>query len=80
MIQPPRKVPLNLIPKLKETLDNLTKSGVISKLDRATNWVNGLVEKKDGSLQLLIKTIKTGHYKAASTKPFQTTLERKYSQ
>ena len=32
-IQQPRKVPLSLIPKLKETLDNLTKSGVISKLD-----------------------------------------------
>ncbi|CAB4014143.1 Hypothetical predicted protein, partial [Paramuricea clavata] len=39
-IQPPRKVPSSLIPKLKETLDNLTKSGVISKLDRPTDWVN----------------------------------------
>lgn len=73
-IQPPRKVPLSLIPKLKETLDNLTKSGVISKLDRPTDWVNSLViiEKKDGSLRLCLdpknlnNSIKRGHYKAPS--------------
>ena len=55
-IQPPRKVPLSLIPKLKETLDNLTKSGVIRKLDRPTDWVNSpvIVEKKDGSLRLCL--------------------------
>ena len=32
-IQPPSKVPSSLIPKIKETFHNLTKSGVVSKLD-----------------------------------------------
>lgn len=37
-IHPPRKVPLSLMPKLQETLEKLTKQGVVSKLDRATDW------------------------------------------
>lgn len=36
-IHPPRKVPLSLMPKLQETLEKLTKQGVVSKLDRATD-------------------------------------------
>ena len=42
-IHPPRKVPLSLMPKLQETLEKLTKQGVVSNLDRATDWVNSLV-------------------------------------
>ena len=42
-IHPPRKVPLSLMPKLQETLEKLTTQGVVSKLDRATDWVNSLV-------------------------------------
>jgi hypothetical protein len=84
-IQPPRKVPLSLIPKLKETLDNLTKSGVISKLDRPTDWVNSLVivEKKDGSLRLCLdpkdlnNAIKRGHYKAPSAETISNHLSGK---
>lgn len=84
-IQPPRKVPLSLIPKLKETLDNLTKSGVISKLDRPTDWVNSLVivEKKDGSLRLCLdpknlnNAIKRGHYKAPSAEAISNHLSGK---
>ena len=71
-IHPPRKVPLSLMPKLQETLEKLTKQGVVSKLDRATDWVNSLVivEKKDGSLRLCLdpkdlnKAIKREYYKA----------------
>ena len=84
-IQPPRKVPLSLIPKLKETLDNLTKSGVVSKLDRPTDWVNNLVivEKKDGSLRLCLdpkdlnNSIKRGHYKAPSAEAISNHLSGK---
>ena len=84
-IQPPRKVPLSLIPKLKETLDNLTKSGVISKLDRPTDWVNSfvIVEKKDGSLRLCLdpkdlnNSIKRGHYKAPSAESISNHLSGK---
>ena len=44
------------MPRLKETLENHTKSGIISKVDNATDWVNSLViiEKKDGSLRLCL--------------------------
>ena len=42
-IHPPRKVPLSLMPKLQETLEKLTKQGVVNNLDRATDWVNSLV-------------------------------------
>ena len=84
-IQPPRKVPLSLLPKLKETLDNLTKSGVVSKLDRPTDWVNSLVivEKKDGSLRLCLdpkdlnNAIKRGHYKAPSAETISNHLSGK---
>ena len=56
MIHAPRKVPLSLLPKLKSTLDRLTKAGVISKVDEPTEWVNSMVivEKKDGSLRICI--------------------------
>ena len=42
-IHPPRKVPLSLMPKLKETLEKMTEMDVISKVDKATDWVNSLV-------------------------------------
>ena len=55
-IHPPRKVPLTILPKLKETLDRLEMAGVVSKLGHPTEWVNSLVivEKKDGSLRLCL--------------------------
>ena len=39
-VHPPRKVPLTILPKLKETLDRLEMAGVVSKLDHPTEWVN----------------------------------------
>ena len=81
-IHPPRKVPLSLMPKLQETLEKLTKQGVVSKLDRATDWVNSLVivEKKDGSLRLCLdpkdlnKAIKREYYKAPTAETISSKL------
>ena len=39
-VHPPRKVPLTILPKLKETSDRLEMAGVVSKLDHPTEWVN----------------------------------------
>ena len=64
-IHPPRKVPLTILPKLKETLDRLEMAGVVSNLDHPTEWLNSLVivEKKDGSLRLYLdpKDLKKFH-------------------
>ena len=56
VIQPPRKVPFALHDKLKETLDQMEKDGVIKKVERATDWVNSMVivEKKDSTLRVCI--------------------------
>lgn len=70
VIHPPRRIPLVLQPKLKKTLDQLVKSGIIVKRDEPTDWVNSLllVEKKDGSLRLCLdpkdlnRAIKREHY------------------
>ena len=43
VVHPPRKVPFSLHGKLKETLNRLEKSGVISKVDQPPDWVNSLV-------------------------------------
>ena len=53
-IHPPRKVPLTILLKLKETLDHLEMADVVSKLDHPTEWINSLVivEKKGGLLKL----------------------------
>ncbi len=70
VVQPTRKVPLNLRPKLKQLLDDLEQRGVIVKRTEPTDWVNALllVEKKNGSLRVcmdpvpLNKAIKREHY------------------
>ena len=71
VVHPPRKVPFSLHGKLKETLDRLEKSGVISRVDQPADWVKSLViaEEKDGSLRLCLdardlnKVIKREHHK-----------------
>ncbi|KAK2558607.1 hypothetical protein P5673_018788 [Acropora cervicornis] len=42
-IHPPRKIPLSLMPKLQNTLEQMTEMRVISKVNKATDWVNSLV-------------------------------------
>lgn len=84
-IHPPRKVPLSLMPRLKETLEKLEKSGVVSKVTKATDWVNSLVivEKKNNTLRLCLdpkdlnKSIKREHYKAPSTETISSKLNGK---
>ena len=48
-------VPHSLKKQLKHTLDLSVKSGMLSKVDQPTDWVNNLVvvEKRNGSLRLL---------------------------
>ncbi|GFS79378.1 transposon Ty3-I Gag-Pol polyprotein [Trichonephila clavipes] len=52
VIHPPRRVPQALQPKLKSTLDKLEKEGIVSKVNKPTDWVQSLVivEKPDGNL------------------------------
>ena len=56
VIHLPRRVPLNLQPRLKQHLDKLVDKGILIKRDEPTDWVNSLlvVEKKDKSLRLLM--------------------------
>jgi hypothetical protein len=59
IVQPTRKVPLNLRPKLKQLLDDLERRGVIIKRTEPTDWVNALllVEKKNGSLRVCMDPV-----------------------
>ncbi|GFW99794.1 uncharacterized protein K02A2.6 [Trichonephila clavipes] len=75
VIQPPRRVPLALLPKLKSTLDRLEKEGIVSKVNKPTDWVQSLdiVEKPNGNLRLCLdprdlnKVIKREHYQIPCT-------------
>ncbi|GFT91034.1 retrovirus-related Pol polyprotein from transposon 297 [Nephila pilipes] len=70
VIQPPSRIPLGLQPKLKSTLNNLEKEGIVSKVNKPTDWVQSLVivEKPNGNLRLCLdprdlnKVIKREHY------------------
>lgn len=54
--QPQRNVPVRLLDKLKETIDDLESKNVIAKVDEPVEWVSNLVivEKKDKSLRLCL--------------------------
>ncbi|GFV54887.1 transposon Ty3-I Gag-Pol polyprotein [Trichonephila clavipes] len=56
VIHPPRRVPLALQPKLKSTLDRLEKEGIVSKVNKPTDWVQSLVivEKPYGNVYIYI--------------------------
>lgn len=66
----PRKIPLSKEKQFKEQLMKMEENGIIKRVDRPTDWVNGvtLVEKKDGSLRICLdprplnKAIKRSHY------------------
>ncbi|KAF2888930.1 hypothetical protein ILUMI_17243, partial [Ignelater luminosus] len=51
---PTRRVPLALMPQLKNCLDQLVKQNVIEKVDGAADWVNSLVitRKPNGDLRI----------------------------
>ena len=66
-----RRVPIALLPKVKEKILAMEKNGIIVKRDEPTAWVNSMlvVEKKDGSIRLCIdprdlnKAIMREHYR-----------------
>ena len=73
------------MPKLQKTLEQMTEMGVISKVNKATDWVNSLVivEKKDASLRLCLdpkdlnKSIKREHYKPPTAETISSKLNGK---
>ena len=56
VIQPSRKIPYAIQPKVKEALDGLKAQNIIADVDRPTDWVSNLVivEKKSGALRLCL--------------------------
>lgn len=52
----PRRVPLALHAKLKETSETMVTDGIIARVDLPKGWVNNLViiEKKDGNLKIFL--------------------------
>ena len=48
VVHPPRRIPLTVEAKLKNTLDKLENNGIITKQDTPTDWLNILlvVERK----------------------------------
>ncbi|GFU78976.1 transposon Ty3-I Gag-Pol polyprotein [Trichonephila clavipes] len=85
VIHPPRRVPLDLQPKLKITLDILEKEGIVSKVNKPTDWVQSLVivEKPNENLRLCLdprylnKVIKREHYQIPCTDDIISRLEGK---
>lgn len=70
VVHPPRKIPETLRSKLKDELEKMEQSGVISKVNEPTPWVNSIVvnEKQSGKLRVCIdprdlnKAVKREHY------------------
>ena len=70
VINPPRKVPIALKPKLKDELNRLETMGVLRKVTESTDWVSSLltVVKPSGKLRLCIdpqhlnSALKREHY------------------
>lgn len=52
----PRNVPLPLRPKVQQELDRMESLGVISKIDKPTEWCAGMVvvPKKNGALRICV--------------------------
>lgn len=70
VIKPSRRIPIALRDKLKGAIDRLINQGVISAVNKPTEWVHNLViiEKQDGKLRLCLDPkelnlcIKREHY------------------
>ncbi|GFT56856.1 retrovirus-related Pol polyprotein from transposon opus [Nephila pilipes] len=85
VIHPPRRVPQALQPKLKSTSNNLEKEGIVSKVNKPTDWVQSLVivEKPNGNLRSCLdprdlnKVIKREHYQIPCTDDIISRLEGK---
>lgn len=55
-VSAPRKIPLSKEKQFKEELMKMEKNGIIQKVDKPTDWVNGItvVDKKDGSIRICL--------------------------
>ena len=56
VVAPPRRLPASLKGKLKQELDRLEKTGVVTPIDKPTPWVSGLdvAVKKNGALKMYL--------------------------
>lgn len=56
VVNPNRRVPETVKVKLKETLNRLESRGIVSKVDKVTDWVHNIVVvgKADGSLRICL--------------------------
>lgn len=59
-IEPPRRVPLSLMSRLKDKLDSMIENGVVSRVNEPVDWCSNLViiEKKDHSLRMCLDPAK----------------------
>ncbi|XP_060073561.1 uncharacterized protein K02A2.6-like [Ylistrum balloti] len=83
VVNPPRKIPANLRDKLKITLNEMEKNGVVRKVDEPTDWVSSivLVEKpKSGKLRVCLdprnlnKAIKREHFELPTIEDITTRM------
>jgi len=56
VVMPARRIPISILPKLREKLDRLTQLVVIATVDQPTPWVSQIVvtEKKSGNLRICL--------------------------
>lgn len=59
-IATPRRVALPLLPKVKNELERMEKTGVISRVDAPTEWCTGIVvvQKSDGQIRICVDLTK----------------------
>ncbi|GBM97684.1 Uncharacterized protein K02A2.6 [Araneus ventricosus] len=85
VINAPRRVPQSLHKELEKTLNELVQLGIVSPVNKPTEWVNSLVivEKPNGKLRICLdprnlnKAIKREHYVIPSVDEIISRLEGK---
>ncbi|GBN77551.1 Retrovirus-related Pol polyprotein from transposon opus [Araneus ventricosus] len=85
VINAPRRVPQSLHKELEKTLNELVQLGIVSPVNKPTEWVNSLVivEKPNGKLRICLdprnlnKAIKREHYVIPSVDEIMSRLEGK---
>ena len=83
VVVPTCRVPFGLLDKLKVELDRMESLGVISKVEKSTDWVNGmvLVEKPNGNLHICLdsrplnKAVKRHHYPIPTVEEITSKME-----
>ena len=63
-IHTPRRVPIPLLPKVKQELEWMEKLGVISKMDEPTDWCSGMVvvPKQYGNVRICVDLTQLNQY------------------